>query len=461
MSAPTVGTDAPALVAADPWHRRTAVWTLVGWIAMVVTGLVWGTLAVAPDGRQGLLAAPFVGRWRFDLDERFLLLAPAAAVGAAVVWWGPSLAQHLRWRAVPTLAGAATTLMAFLLAASDGLERVVHPLTTRWEYQPLAAEIDDPLAFTDGFLDSIREYPIHVQGHPPGATLAFWLLEAIGLGGGGPAAALMLVAGGVATASALVAARAVAGEHAARAAAPFLVVPPALLWVGTSTDALFSGVIALGAMLVIVAVCRPASAAGAVIAAAGGVVLATALHLTYGAVPLLAVPFAVAVLRRRLGPLLWASVGAASVTAAWVAAGFWWFDGLDVTQGLYWEGIAAVRPWPYHLLVGNPSVLFVSVGPAAVVGLALAIRSWLQRRPDGSRAGAALWILPVTALAAVLVANASMLSKSEVERIWLPFTPWLLLACAAVGWTPARARWWLVPQVTIAVVLQALLRSPW
>ena len=62
-----------------------------------------------------------------------------------------------------------------------------------------------------------------------------------------------------------------------------------------------------------------------------------------------------------------------------------------------------------------------------------------------SRARAA-WrpaLLPAAALAAVLVANLSQMSRGETERIWLPFVPWLALAApgtAAGGWRP-RWRW--------------------
>ena len=33
-------------------------------------------------------------------------------------------------------------------------------------------------------------------------------------------------------------------------------------------------------------------------------------------------------------------------------------------------------------------------------------------------------------LVMVLLADVSQMSKAEVERIWLPFVPWLLISCA-------------------------------
>jgi hypothetical protein len=55
----------------------------------------------------------------------------------------------------------------------------------------------------------------------------------------------------------------------------------------------------------------------------------------------------------------------------------------------------------------------------------------------------------------VLVADLSQMSRGETERIWLPFVPWLALAA------PGERRGWLAAQVTVAVVLQAVLDSPW
>jgi hypothetical protein len=47
------------------------------------------------------------------------------------------------------------------------------------------------------------------------------------------------------------------------------------------------------------------------------------------------------------------------------------------------------------------------------------------------------------------------MSRGEVERIWLPFVPWLALAA------PGHRRPLLALQVSTALVLQATLASPW
>jgi len=101
----------------------------------------------------------------------------------------------------------------------------------------------------------------------------------------------------------------------------------------------------------------------------------------------------------------------------------------------YQQGSASARPYLYFL-IANLAVLGVVVGPATVAALAQIIR----------RPRTAVAVLPLAALVGILLADVSRLSKSEVKRIWLPFTPWLLAATAAV--VPVRhRRWWLCAQL--------------
>ena len=71
------------------------------------------------------------------------------------------------------------------------------------------------------------------------------------------------------------------------------------------------------------------------------------------------------------------------------------------------------------------------------------------------------WIhlLVLAALAAILFADLSMLSKAETERIWLPFTVWLTAAGALL---PARTqRWWLGLNVIGALLLNHFILTNW
>ena len=55
----------------------------------------------------------------------------------------------------------------------------------------------------------------------------------------------------------------------------------------------------------------------------------------------------------------------------------------------------------------------------------------------------------------IAIADLSRMSKAEVERIWLPFVPWLTLSLALLpgGWR----RWGLALQVLTALVVEHLL----
>ena len=443
-------------VVAPTARRGDGRWrlALAGWLTVVVIALVWGTIAIASDGEQAVRAAPLMGRWRPDVR---LALLPAAALGALVVARGAQVAASLSWRRLVVLTATTATVWTALLAVSRGWDRLTAPLTTRQEYEPFAAGIGDVPSFVRGFIDELPAYPTHVRGHPPGAPLVFWALDRLGLPGAGWAALAMVVAWGVAVGAALVALRAVAGDARARSAAPTVAVLPAAIWAGTSFDAFVAGTVGVGACLVVVAATSLPSVGGAhgsgrvhpaVLAVLGGAVLGVAIHLSYGAAPIVLVPIAVLVVRRTLAPLVWAAVGGLVVVGAFTAGGFWWPAGLAATRLEYVSGVATERSWAYFTFAGNPGALLLATGPAWLVGLASLRRDQLVR-----------WAPALGALAAVLVADASGLSKAEVERIWLPFVPPLALLAAAVPTRHRRAL--LAGQVALALVLQAALASPW
>ena len=68
-------------------------------------------------------------------------------------------------------------------------------------------------------------------------------------------------------------------------------------------------------------------------------------------------------------------------------------------------------------------------------------------------------LLSAAAALSIVLADASLMSKAEVERIWLPFVPWLLVACALLpeSW---RKRG-LVVQIVVALAIQHLLSTGW
>jgi hypothetical protein len=120
-------------------------------------------------------------------------------------------------------------------------------------------------------------------------------------------------------------------------------------------------------------------------------------------------------------------------------------------------------------VIGNLGAFAIALGPA----VAVALTRLRDRR---------VWLLVAAAVAAVVVADVTALSKGEVERIWLPFAPWVVAATAAFMSGPrggtgvasdaagsvmgrdAMPRWipvLLAAQVLTALAVQLVVRSPW
>ena len=97
----------------------------------------------------------------------------------------------------------------------------------------------------------------------------------------------------------------------------------------------------------------------------------------------------------------------------------------------------------------NLAALLVCTGPLVGAGLAM-----LRRSSERT-----VLLLAGAAAVSVLLADLSQMSKAEVERIWLPFVPWLLLVTALL---PERwRRWGLLLQVVWAIAVQQLLYTSW
>ncbi len=403
-------------------------------------GHLLGARLVEADPLVHIGAPPLVGS--FDLQISPALAAPVALATAAVAF-GPVLARRLPWRrllATAWLAGAAW-IVVLALGTGGGTDALWAPLATRYEYLAAVPSAGDLGGFLRGFADALPAYPTHVRGHPPGMVVALSLLDGIGLGGARWAAALVIGAGALAAPAALVTMRALAGEQVARRAAVFVALGPAAVWLGTTADALFGAVLAIGIALLAVA-CSAKRAADAT-ALLAGLVLGGALMLSYGLAPLGLLAVAVAIATRGWRPLAIAAAGVVAVLLAFGAAGFWYSSGLAATHAEYGVGVSARRPY-LDFLVISPAAFALALGPAALAGLA----GLRDRRA---------WILPGAALAALAFAELSGLSKGETERIWLPFAPWLALACAALR----VPRAWLAAQLALAIVLQVGVRGPW
>lgn len=412
---------------------------LAAWAVLVIVAFAWGRSLASSGAGIEINAPPLFGRFDARLSLR---LFPVLIVTAAAISYLPKVAARVRFGRLVVVSVIATFLWAATLAYIDGIDGFLGSLERPSDYLAVLPVANQPLSFLSGFTENIASFPVHVQAHPPGTVIFLWYLDALGLPGAWWAAAAIVLAGASATAAALLTVRELAGEKRARACAPFLAVGPFAIWMATSADALFLAVGAWGVALFVLASGRD-GAAGDVLAGTGGLVLGTSLFFSYGVVPLGVIVVAVAAARRRVRPLVVAAAGIVLVAASFTSLGFWWPDGLGATIDRYDVGIAARRPYAFFL-VNNLAAFAVALGPAIAVGLA--------RLKDRS-----LWLIVGAALVAVAAANLSGLSRGEVERIWLPFVPWVVIAAAALE----NSRQWLTLQACAAIAVGVLVRTPW
>jgi methylthioxylose transferase len=428
------------------WSTKAKA-ALCAWVGIIAAGIALG-LALRAFGRDVQLLPPILAS--FAPGPRPGLVLPIG-VATLYVFGLPAFLDRLGWRSLLAVEGVATLAWTLSLALAEGTSGVTRGLRWRSEYPAdVPAVRAGPAAFLRTFTDDIGRYSVHVRGHPPGFVLLLTGLDHLGLRGTGWAAALVIVAGATAPVAVLLAIREVAGSATARRAAPWLIVAPTAIWVATSADALYMALGAWSVALVIIATGR-GGLRSHLPATVGGVIGGLVLLGSYGLALLAVIPLAVLVSRRRPGwrwalPAVFAGIGVAAVLAALLPFGFSWLDGLRATRHEYYSQVLD-RPY-WALLLINLSAWALALGPASIVGLA----HLRERR---------LWLLVGGGITAALLANLSGLSQGEVERIWLPFTIWVLPAGAAFTLAGRSTRIGLAWQSGSAIALVSILTTHW
>ncbi|QZY30422.1 hypothetical protein [Nocardioides coralli] len=398
----------------------------------------------------GISVPPLHGTWSPDLFGPGTV--PAVLLALLALRYAGGLAARLRWSHLLLVSYAAGLVWLLALAHVNGMRGVSHVLEHPYDYLETAREVTDVGVLLGEFVPRIdADHPdnwtVHVAGHPPLALLFVVGLVRLGLGGYGGGVAIAAVAATTALAV-MVAMRALDAEVAARRAAPFLVLGPAALFMAVSGDAVFAAVGAWGLAALAVAATRRDRGPALAWSVVAGLLLGATVMMSYGLVLLGPLALAVLAIARSWRPLPVAAAAATAVVLGFAAAGFAWWEGLLELRERYWRGLASQRPAAYWMW-GNLAALVITAGPVLGAGLA-------QLRRSADRV--VLWLVGAAATA-VLLADVSQMSRAEVERIWLPFVPWLLVSTALL---PERwRRPMLALQLATAVVLEHLLYTTW
>ena len=414
-----------------------------------------------------VVAADVVWRWTYkDIDVEFpplhatwdprigLLTLPAVAIGLTLWLVLPRLAQSLSWRALLATAFATTWIWTMALAMTEGKDGLARVFERRQEYVYDAQHVTSISTMMHTFIDRIpfdspHNWYVHVAGHPPGSLLFFVLLDRLGITGFFSIGVVVVTIGSTAIIAVLITLRALGSAQLARGAMPWIVLAPSAVWMGVTGDAVFTAVAAWG--LALLALAATSSGLRRVVTGIGaGLLLGLCVYLSYGLVLLGFLAVAVLLIARSWRPLPWALGGSAIVVAAFTAAGFSWWKAYPVLVQRYNDGIAHTRPYDYWVWADIAAWTFTA-GIAVWAAFPAASRAFRQRNVVAQLAAAALLTIGFAAV--------SGMSKAETERIFLPFTIWIV---ALPMLLPARwQRPLLLSQVVIGLGVEQLLLTRW
>ncbi len=462
-TAPPVATPAaqPSRAAA-PWVGLVAAVVLV-LASMWVPKLVGWQVYARKDPETFGTVEPLHGFW----DPQWLGPGTLPAVAIALLAWryAVPLADRLPWRWLLLTSYLVALAWMLSLALTDGVDGIAHVLANDEEYLDTALATDDVPQLLQEYISRIPyahpdNWVTHVAGHPPGTLLFYIGLARLGADTSwsmGLVTTVLAASTGVAVLQTL---RTLGAEDAARRAAPYLVLTPAAIYLCVSADALFTALAAWGMAALAAAATARSRRRLLGMGIAAGLLLGGCVMMSYG-MPLLGI-LAIAVLLAARGswwPLPLAAAAALGVVLVFAAYGFAWWEAYPVLVERYWDGIASVRPGGYWVW-GNLGALLLSAGPLVGSGVALLVtRARTRARERQWRVDRVVVLLAGAAVLMIVAADLSQMSRAEVERIWLPFIPWLTVSLALLP--PAWRRPGLALQLATALVIETLLYTSW
>jgi hypothetical protein len=390
---------------------------------------------------------PLHADWDPRLDPR---LAVVVVVGLALWVAMPIVADRMTWAATVILSTVASWVWVMVLALYDGRYGLSRVYERVGEYLYDASRVNDIGTALATYADRIpyahpENWKIHVAGHPPGSLLFFVLLDRIGISDPFWVSVTVVTLGATGVAAVLLTLDVLGSREQARRAAPWVALAPLAVWAG-SGETLWAAVAAWGLFLLAVGCTRRSP----VVAVAAGLLLGMSLFLSYGLALFGLLALAVFALTRAWRLLPWAGLGVVSVVGAFWVAGFTWWDAYPALRERYYDGVGGERPFQYWVWAGLAAWTF-TVG---LVTWAAFPSMW-----TAARERVPLAVLAVTSLGCLAIASLSAMSKAETERIWLPFTLWIVTVPALLP--PAWRQPLLLSQVALAVLAQTLLITRW
>ena len=409
-------------------------------VAAMVVPLVW-------DRDVHADWPPLHADWGPRLDPH---LAIVVAVGL-VLWVAmPIVVDRMTFAATVVLSTVASWIWVMVLALYDGRYGLSRVYERVGEYLHDASRVNDIGTALATYADRIpyahpENWKIHVAGHPPGSLLYFVLLDRVGITDPFWVSVTVVTLGATGVAAVLLTLDVLGSRELARRAAPWVALAPLAVWAGGG-ETLWAAVAAWGLFLLAVACTRRSR----VVAVVAGLVLGLCLFLSYGLALFGLLAVAVFVLTRAWRLLPWAALGVAAVVGMFWMAGFTWWDAYPALRERYYDGVGGERPYQYWVWADFAAWTF-TVG---LVTWAAFPRMWSH-----ARQGKPIAVLAVAALSALVIASLSAMSKAEVERIWLPFTLWIVTVPALLP--PTWRRPLLLSQVVLAILAQTLLITAW